>query len=224
MRPGQRHRAAALDHGHEVGQPGDVGGARRARPHERGDLRDDAAHHHLLAKQVAGAREQRAGRLLDARAGRVEQPDQRDALGERQLAQARHLRLAGHAHRPGHDGEVVRGHGDEPAVDLAVAGDDAVGGRLLALHRPLGEVRAAVDPELDPGAGVDQEVEALAGGELVLRVLAGDPLLAAAEPRRRAPGLELLDERAHRRPLNQGVGVSRGVEFQPSWEVGSVDY
>ena len=35
---------------------------------------------HLLAEQVARAREQRAGRLLDARARRVEQPDHRDAL------------------------------------------------------------------------------------------------------------------------------------------------
>ena len=80
VRAGERHRAAALDHRHEVGQAGDVGGARRARAHQRGDLRDHAAHHDLLAEQVARAREQRAGRLLDPRAGRVEQPDQRDAL------------------------------------------------------------------------------------------------------------------------------------------------
>ena len=91
VRPGERHRAAALHHRHEVGEAGDVGGAGGARPHQRGHLRHDAAHDHLLAEEVAGAGEQRAGRLLDARAGRVEQPDQRDALRERQLAQARHL-------------------------------------------------------------------------------------------------------------------------------------
>ena len=86
VRPGQRHRAAALDHRHEVGQARDVGGARRARPHQRGDLRDDPAHRDLLAEQVARAGEQRAGRLLDPRAGGVEQPD---ATGSASRAPAR---------------------------------------------------------------------------------------------------------------------------------------
>ena len=77
----------------------------------------------LLAEQVARAGEQRADRLLDARARAVEQPHHRHALGQRQLAQPRDLDLAGHAHRPGHDREVVGGDRDQPAVDLAVAGD-----------------------------------------------------------------------------------------------------
>ena len=124
---------------------------------------------HLLAEQVAAAGEQRADRLLDPRAGRVEQPDQRDPLGQRQLAQPRDLELAGHAHRARHHREVVGGDRDQPAVDLAVAGDHAVGRRLLALHRPLGEVRPAVDPELDERALVDQQGEPLARGQLLLR-------------------------------------------------------
>ena len=48
-------------------------------------------------------------------------------LRQRDLAQARDLHLAGHAHRAGHDREVVGRHGDHAPVDLAVAGDDAVG-------------------------------------------------------------------------------------------------
>src|SRR5215212_6046239 len=64
VRAGQRHRAAALDHRDEVGESGDVGGARRARAHQRGDLRDHAAHHHLFFEQVARAGEQRADGLL----------------------------------------------------------------------------------------------------------------------------------------------------------------
>ena len=69
------------------------------------------------------------------------------------------------------------------AVDVAPAGDDAVGRRLDPVHRPLGEVRAAVDPELDEGALVDQQVDPLARGQLAALVLFGDLLLAAAEPR-----------------------------------------
>ena len=218
VRPGERHRAAALHHRHEVGEPRDVGRAGRARSHERGHLRHDPAHHHLLAEQVARAREQRAGRLLDARAGGVEQPDHRDALGERELAQARDLQLAGHPHRAGHHGEVVGGHRHEPAVDLAVAGDHAVGGCLLALHRPLGEVRPSVDAELRERALVDQQRQPLARGELALLVLARDLLLAAAELRVLATLVQLLHERAQRRARHEHVrGRAIGHEGAPRW-------
>ena len=65
VRAGQRHRALPGHHRHEVRQAGDVRRARRARTHQRGHLRDDAAHHHLLAEQRPVPREQRADRLLD---------------------------------------------------------------------------------------------------------------------------------------------------------------
>ena len=41
---------------------------------------------------------------------------ERDPLGQRQLAQARHLQLAGHPHRAGHHREVVGGDRDQPPV------------------------------------------------------------------------------------------------------------
>ena len=121
------------------------------------------------------------GGLLHARAGGVDEPHHRDALGQRQLAQARDLLLAGHADRAALDGEVVRAHRHQAPVDLAEAGDDAVGGRLVAVHRALGEVRATVDAELDERAVVEEQREALARGQLALVVLAVDLLLA---PRR----------------------------------------
>ena len=88
VRAGERHRALAGDHRHEVGERRDVGGAGGAGPHHRRDHRDHPRHLDLLAEEVAGAGEERAGRLLDAGAGRVEQPDERHPLGERHLAQA----------------------------------------------------------------------------------------------------------------------------------------
>ena len=218
VRPGERHRAAALHHRHEVGEPGDVGRAGCARAHERGHLRHDAAHHDLLAEQVAGAGEQRAGRLLDARAGRVEQPDHRDALGERELAQSGDLQLAGHAHRARHHGEVVGGHRHQPAVDLAVAGDHAVRRRLLAFHRALREVRPPVDAELRERALVDQQRQPLARGELALLVLARDLLLAPAELRVLATLVQLLHQRAQRRARHERVsGRALGHEGAPRW-------
>src|SRR6058998_1333195 len=41
-RAAQRHRGRVLDHGHEIGEAGDVGGARGAGPEHGRDLRDDA--------------------------------------------------------------------------------------------------------------------------------------------------------------------------------------
>ena len=80
----------------------------------------------------------------------------------------RDLDLAGHAHRAGHHGEVVGDDRAAAAVDLAPAGDHAVGGRLPALHRALREVRAAVHADLDERAAVDQQVDPLARGQLAL--------------------------------------------------------
>ena len=160
----------------------------------------------LLAEEVAGAGEERADRLLDPRAGAVEQPDERHALGEREVAQARDLDLAGRAHRAGHDGEVVGADRDEPAVDLAVAGDHAVGGRVAALEPAHRVVDAGVQAELDERARLDEEVDPLAGGELPRVVLLGDPLRPAAEARLRAARLEVLGERAQDGRRGAGVG------------------
>ena len=146
----ERHRRRALHHRHEVGERGDVRGAGRAVTDHRGDHRHDAAHRDLLAEQVAGAGERRAARRLDARAGGVEQPDHRDALAEREVAQPADLVLADRAHRAGHHGEVVRRDRDLATVDLADAGDRAVGREV-----PVAEAGVHVvgeHPVLDPGA------------------------------------------------------------------------
>ena len=124
----QRHRAGALDHGHEVGQARDVGGARGAGTEHRRHLRNHARHLDLVVEEEPGAGEGGAGGLLDASPGRVEQPDDGLAVAHRQLTHPRRLELlANLAHGAGHDREVVGDHPDLPAVDLAVAGDHAVG-------------------------------------------------------------------------------------------------
>ncbi len=190
---GERHRALADDHRHEVREARDVGGARGAGAHHRRDHRDHARHHDLLLEQVAGAGEHRPGGLLDAGAGGVEQPDEGHALVQRHLAQAADLELAGHAHRAGHHGEVVGGDAAGLAVDVAPAGDDAVGGRLLALHRPLrGSAAGPWIPISTKVPSSHEQVDALARGQLAALVLLGDLLLAAAELRLLAARVEVL--------------------------------
>jgi hypothetical protein len=127
MATAERHRRGALDHGHEVGERGDVRGPRRAVPEQRADLRHHAGQRDLLAEQRARAGERRSGRGLDARAPRIEQPDDRDALTQHELAHPCRLLLADLAHRTGHHREVVRDHRHPTLLDLADAGHDAVG-------------------------------------------------------------------------------------------------
>src|SRR5204863_5975196 len=103
------------------------------------------------------------------------------------------LRRVGLAQRTAEDGEVLGEGEDQPAVDGAVAGDDAVAGDALLLHA---EVGAAVDDELVEllkRAVVEEELDALARGELPLGVLAGDAGLAAAELTLPLAALELLE-------------------------------
>ena len=83
-----------------------------------------------------------------------------------------------------------------PPVDAAVAGDHAVGRRVAALHRALGEMRLRVDAQLGERARVDEQRDPLARRQLAGRVLARDPLLAAAQPRQRATLVQVLGERA----------------------------
>jgi hypothetical protein len=127
---------------------------------------------------------------------RVEQPDQRDPLGQRQLAQPRDLQLAGHPHRAGHHREVVRRDRRESPAHLAIAGDHAIGGCVDAVHRALGEVRAAVDAQLDKRPLVDQQCQPLARRQLPCRVLRFDPLRPAAEPDLLAARSQVLRERS----------------------------
>ena len=58
-RAAERHRSNAFDHGDEVGEAGNVGRAGGAGADHGRDLRDDAAHMHLLAEEMAGAGEER---------------------------------------------------------------------------------------------------------------------------------------------------------------------
>ena len=76
-------------------------------------------------------------------------------------------------------------------------------------------------PELGEGALVDQEREALAGGQLVAPVLLGDLLGAAAGPDRLPTLLEILNERAQRRPRlglenrELALGAARRRDHRP---------
>src|SRR6185312_9769836 len=131
---------------------------------------------------------------IDARARRVDEPDHRDAVAQRHLAQARDLDLAGLADRSALDREVVGGGAHHASFDAAVAADDRVGGRLVGA-----EVRhlRAVDADLEPLAVVEEAIEPLARAPLAALVLLADLGLAAHLLDARAPLLQILDAILH---------------------------
>ena len=94
----------------------------------------------LVGEQPAGARKRRPRRFLDARARRIEEPNERLAVTHRQLADARGLELLpDRSHRARHHGEVVCDDPHLPAIDVAVAGDHAVGRCRVGAVSVLGE-------------------------------------------------------------------------------------
>jgi hypothetical protein len=121
-------------------------------------------------------------RLLDSRAGGIEQPDDGLAVAQSQLPDPGGLELlADSAHGAGHDREVVGDDPDLPAVDESVPGDHPVRRSLLGRGHLIATQGLLVcqQSELDEGISVVQQLEALTDVQLSPIVLAPDLLRAA---------------------------------------------
>ena len=142
--------------------------------------------HHAAGQRVAqedvGVAAQADDALLDARAAAVVEADDRRAVLHRHVHDLADLLGVGFGQGAAEDGEVLREDVDQPPVDRAVAGDDAVAERCFWFASP--NVAGAMGDEhieFVEGAGVEQQIEPLAGGELALFMLRVDALLAAAQ-------------------------------------------
>ncbi len=193
---GDEHVARVAHHEDEVGHGRRVDVAARARPHDDGDLRDDARGQHVAQEHLAVAAE-RVDAFLDARAAGIEEADDRGAVLQRHVLDLHDLLGVRLGERAAEDGEVLGEDADDAAVDGAPAGDDAVARRLLLLHAELGAAVLDEGVELLEGVLVHQKLDALAGGELAALVLGVDAHLTAAKGRVVAPPLELLDDFLH---------------------------
>ena len=183
---GDEHVARVLHHEDEVGHGGRVDVAAGARPHDDGDLRDDAGGHDVAREHLAVAAE-RVDAFLDAGAAGIEQADDRRAVLQRHVLDLGHLAGVALRQRAADDGEVLGEDVDDAAVDGAPAGDDAVARGLLLLHAEVGAAMLDEGVELLEGVLVHQQLDALAGGQLAALVLRVDARLPAAEARIR-PG------------------------------------
>ncbi len=200
---GDEHVARPVHHDREVRHDRRVHGAARAWTHDHGDLRDDPGRQDVAREDPRVARERRHA-LLDARAAGVVEADDRCAHLHRQVHDLADLLRVRLGERSAEDREVLAEEEDEPAVDRAVAGDDAVAEEVLVAQPEL--VRPVRDEgvELDEAPGVEQEVDALPRRELPPGVL---PLDADGSPTLERLGahplqaLDAFDIRRHVRVL-----------------------
>ncbi len=177
---GDEHVARVLHHEDEVGHRRRIDVAAGARAHDDADLRDHARGDDVAAEHIGIAGE-RCDALLDARAARVVQADDRRARLHRHVLQFGDLLRMRLRQRAAEHGKILGEHEDLAAVHRAPAGDDAVARHLRLLHAEF--ARAVLDEhvELLERALVEQQLDALARGQLAALVLGGDALLAAAE-------------------------------------------
>ena len=175
---GDEHVRGLLDHQHEVGHRGRVDGAARAGPHDQADLRDDPGGLDVAPEDLR-VPTQGDDALLDARAARVVDPDQRAAVLEREVHDLADLLREGLRERPSEHREVLGEDEDLAAEHGPVPGHHRVAPRP-ALHHP--EVRVAVADvavELDEAARVEEPLEPLPGEQLAALALTRHRALVA---------------------------------------------
>ena len=178
---GEEHEAVAR-HDDEVGQRRRVDGAAGARTEDQRDLGNHAGGHHVAHEHFA-VRGEAAHALLDARATRIVEPDQRNAARQREILDAADLLRLNFGKRAAEDREILREDGDPAAADLAEPADDAVAGKALLVEAELADVVRRERAELLERTLVEQQREALARRELAACVLLLDAFLPAAENR-----------------------------------------
>ncbi len=144
--PGDEHVRGLLHHEDEVGDRRRVDRAARAGAHDQADLRDHARAHHVAHEDVAVGAE-RDDALLDPRAARVVDADDRAADLRGQVHDLAHLLGHDLAERAAEDGEVLAEDADAAAVDRAVARYDGVAPGPVLLHVEL--VRAVAHERVE---------------------------------------------------------------------------
>ncbi len=176
--PGDEHVARLPDHDREVSDRRRIHRATCARPHDRGDLRDDARGQRVAEKDVGVAAE-RYDAFLNARATRVVEPDDRRPQLHREVHDFHDLRGVRFRQRAAEDGEILRERVDRTSIDAAVACDHAISRHDLIRHA---EIPAAVGDELVgllERARIEEQFHPLACGQLPGCMLTTDALGAS---------------------------------------------
>ena len=150
-----------------------------------------------------------------------ESADDRRAVLDRQIHDLADLLGVRFGQRATEDGEVLAVHEDEPPVDAAVAGDDAVAEVALLVEAEVGGAMRDERIDLGEAVVVEQELESFAGRELAARVLLFEPLRSPAQSRiaaHRGQPFELVGSRHARTPssMHRVVWARQESNLRPS--------
>ena len=199
VRAGDEHVTRVAHHEDEIGHGGRVHVAASARPHDDGDLRNDAGGDDVPLEHLAVAAERRHA-LLDAGAAGIEQPHDRRARAHRHILDLDDLLRVGLRQRAAEHRKVLGEDEDAAPVHRAPAGDHAVAGDLALVHAEV--VGAVLDEhvELLEGVLVHEELDALARSQLAAGVLRIDAACATTAPRAVAPLVEPVEDILHALP------------------------
>ncbi len=206
-RAAQEDGAGAFDDDGLVAHGGNIGAARRAAAHHRGDLRDlFGGHARLVVEDAPEVPHVREDLVLQRQKGpaRIDQIQAGQAvlLGDLLGAQVflDRQREIGAAL----DGGVVGDDEHLPARDAPDAGDDARRGAFPVVEVPGGQRRQFEEG----GAGVEQPLDALAHEQFALRLVALAVFFAAALRDERQTLLQFRGQRAV--VLRVGAELRRG--------------
>ena len=180
VRAGHEHVGGVLDHEDEVGHGRRVHRAAGARPHDHGNLRNDARGHHVALEHV-GVTGQRVDAFLDAGAAGVVQADHRRADLDGLIHDLADFLGVGFGQRAAEHGEILAEHEHQPAVDGAVAGDHAVARGAGVGHAEVGAAMLDEHVPFFEAARIEQDFDTLAGAELAAFVLRVDAALPSAQ-------------------------------------------
>ena len=218
---GDEHVGSFASHENEISDRRGIDGAAGARAHDGANLGDDSAGKRIAQKNISVTRE-RSHTFLNACAPGIVEPDDGRSVAHGKVHDLTNLQRVGFGERAAEYGEVLRENVNEPAINAAKAGDEAVARGTLLLHA---EIDAAVTDkfvQLLERAFVQQEVNALARREFTGFVFA----LAALGPAARFSFLGNTAKLFHAVAMlafgdQTALGLRQGVlprKEVPSWQ------
>ena len=174
----------------QIGDGGRIGCTTGARTEHDADLRYHAGTFGVAPEDFAIAAKT-VDALLNARAARVDQADDRRPFAECQVHHPTDFTRLRFAKRPAEDGEILRVDEYRAPVDPASAGHDAITVECLAIDRSAG----GVGFQLLKTAAIKQEINALTSGQFTTGVVASDALRTTALPGAFAHGAQFQHPR-----------------------------
>src|SRR3954454_11745523 len=191
--PGDEHVAQVPNHEDEVGDRRAVYGTTGAGPEDHRDLRYHTGHQGVPQKDV-GVAPERNHTFLNPGTARIVQPNDRGASLERQVHDLADLLRVSLGERASEDGEVLREHVDQSAVDSARPGDNPITREDLLLQPKVGRAMGDETIQLNQAAFVQQQIKPFPGSQLSFLMLLRDAVGTTALLSERLAVMQVVEQ------------------------------